>query len=170
LIIIFLQCGGGYDILLLLNDAPLPEDISKIPRITVSTCIATRRQGNFVEQNPEDEYGAICPSDSLHEQALGEQHPTTDCRVYLETTTTDTFGVMGGTLANKRIIRCQVDDAWVLLRFSVDDVDEEHAHVFETTSDSDKPRKAGRADKADRSQAKEKAAANDNQVEKRDGK
>jgi len=157
--------------LLLLNDAPLPEDISKIPRITVSTCIATRRQGNFIEQNPEDEYGAICPSDSLHEQALGEQHPISDCRVYLETTTTCFGAVMGGNLANKRIIRCRIDDTWLLLRFSVDDVDEEHAHVFETNSDNDdKPRKAVRADKADRNQPKEKAAANDNQVEKRDGK
>ena len=129
---LFLQCGGGYDILLLLNDAPVPEDVSKIPRISVSTCVATSSgTGDFNEQDPVDQYGAICPTDSLPAQVVGTMQPVSDCRIYLDSTCHDTFGsILGGQLANKRIVRCHLNPQWVLLRSSVENVDEEHAHVF----------------------------------------
>ncbi|GAX16263.1 hypothetical protein FisN_3Hh255 [Fistulifera solaris] len=43
---VFLCFGGGYDLLVLLEGAKVPSDISKVPRISVSTAIATKSEEN----------------------------------------------------------------------------------------------------------------------------
>jgi len=124
--------------LLLLNDATIPEDISTIPRVTVSTCIATKRAaGEFIEKEPVDEYGALCPTDSLNEQVLAELQPIADCRIYLDSTASDTFGsISGGNVEDKRVVKCQLTDSWLLIRSEVEDIGE-HAHVFQVDNAED---------------------------------
>lgn len=41
---VFLCFGGGYDLLVLLEGAEVPKDISKVPRISVSTAISTKSE------------------------------------------------------------------------------------------------------------------------------
>jgi hypothetical protein len=41
---VFLCFGGGYDLLVLLEGAKVPNDISKVPRISVSTAISTKSE------------------------------------------------------------------------------------------------------------------------------
>lgn len=127
----WLQCGGGYDILLILNNAELPRKLSQVPRVTVSICVATRRDGNFIEEDPIDEYGALCPTDSMLDQILAEMTPVVDCRVYLDATSSETFGaILGDSLDKKRIIHCHVSGNWLLLSAKVEPIKDDAAELF----------------------------------------
>ena len=130
------QCGGGYDILLILNNAELPQKLSQVPRVTVSICIATRRDGKFIEEDPIDEYGALCPTDSMLDQILAEMTPVVDCRVYLDATSSETFGsILGDSLDKKRIIRCHVSSNWLLLSAKVERIEDNAAELFDVADE-----------------------------------
>lgn len=119
--------------MLLLNDAPLPKNVSQVPRVTVSACVASQRgeDGEFIEQDPLDVYGAMSPTDSMREQVLGEMTPIQDCRVYLDATATETFGtVLGGNMTNKRIVRCRLTDHWLLINSKIERIKEKDAKIF----------------------------------------
>ena len=132
-----MQCGGGYDILLLLNNAELPRKLSQVPRVTVSICIATRRDGTFIEEDPVDEYGALCPTDSMLDQILAEMTPVVDCRVYLDATSSETFGsILGDSLDKKRIVRCHVSGNWLLLSSKVEHIQGNAAELFNNSADA----------------------------------
>ena len=135
---VFTQCGGGYDILLILNDSPLPPKLSQVPRVTVSTCVATRRDGSYIEEDPLDEYGAVCPTDSMLDQVLGEMTPIAECRVFLDATASETFGsILGGDVKKKLIVRCRLSKNWLLISDSAESVGDKAAALFSSSEDID---------------------------------
>lgn len=59
------QCGGGYDLLVLLHhQAPVPPDVSAIPKISVTLTLATDGTTDGAE-DPGSQFGVIVPSDVL---------------------------------------------------------------------------------------------------------
>lgn len=126
-----LQCGNGYDILLLLNNTELPDSIEQIPRISVSICVATELENRgFVETNPLDVYGALCPADSFQQQIMAEMQPLSNCRIFLDSSISTSFGsLFGGSLENKYILRCILTDSWMLIR-SLELNVQDHSNLF----------------------------------------
>ena len=58
-----IQCGGGYDLLVLLNDAPIPPDVGAIPKIGVVLCLTTELPP---PEDPVGQYGVIGPNEVLN--------------------------------------------------------------------------------------------------------
>jgi len=110
----------------------------------------------------------MCPTDSMQEQVLGEMTPIQDCRVYLDATASETFGsVLGGSMANKRIVRCRLTDHWLLIKSKIDRIKDKDAKIFDVEDEDsdwiDDPKDDEKVDHAEEGGAA--AAASDEEHE-----
>lgn len=101
------QCGGGYDLLVLLNDADIPEDDDSIPTIGVVLCLSStpvvdahtnnaNANTNTIYYDPFEEFGMIGPHTVLAQmcQATVEGGVLAkDLRLHLQTSSS-----MGGIM------------------------------------------------------------------------
>ena len=93
-----IQCGRGNDLLVLLNDATIPSDISSVPKLSVSISLG--------QDSKSEQSDTICPDDPLWMHVylnVKSGAAVHDCRVYLNVEQTDSL--YQDQLGQKGIVR-----------------------------------------------------------------
>jgi hypothetical protein len=106
------QCGGGYDLLVLLNEAQTPPDVSAIPKIAVTLCLSTEA---VTPEDPVSQFGLIGPIEVLWMHMFVSVKSgvfARNFRIFLKTHT-DGFIYHDDEVDKKRIIRLRMQpDTW----------------------------------------------------------
>jgi hypothetical protein len=97
-------CGGGNNILVLLNTTKLPKDVLTIPRIGVDACLGNGKEGIINREDPMNNFGVIGSNDTLRDHIqLAFAMGSTDVRLFLDTTEDTFVDVTEGSIEDKLV-------------------------------------------------------------------
>ena len=106
------QCGDGYDLVVVLDDEVVPRELAAIPRIEVVVGVADGPMNKVEEKDdPIGDFGVCFPGDSLatHFRSLLEQESHVSAFI-----TTDAMNAPVTKSKRVRVVRLQVDDEWTV--------------------------------------------------------